>query len=243
MVPSIDASPGSPPVYGAPMRLLVVEDEPKMAQMLQRGLKEEGHEVDVCHSGEEALQQGVDVPYDCVVLDWGLPDKDGVAVLREWRSRGVMTPVLLLTARGSTGEKVTGLRAGADDYLVKPFHFDELLARLEALARRGAGEKASSTVGDLTLEVRRRVLRCGETEVSLTGREWALFSELLAQAGDAVSRTRLLLKVWGNDFDGTGNVVDVYVGYLRTKLERIGARRVSIEAVRGVGYRLLAKDA
>ncbi|MEW6434080.1 MAG: response regulator transcription factor [Myxococcota bacterium] len=225
------------------MRLLVVEDEPKMAQMLQRGLKEEGHEVDVCHTGETALQQGADVPYDCVVLDWGLPDKDGVAVLREWRSRGVMTPVLLLTARGTTGEKVTGLRAGADDYLVKPFHFDELLARLEALVRRGAGEKASGAVGDVTLEVRRRVLRRGEAEVSLTGREWALLSELVAQAGDAVSRTRLLLKVWGNDFDGTGNVVDVYVGYLRAKLGRIGAQRVSIEAVRGVGYRLLAKDA
>jgi DNA-binding response OmpR family regulator len=230
--------------YGAgPMRLLVVEDEPKMALMLQRGLKEEGHEVDVCHSGRAALQQGVDVPYDCVVLDWGLPDLDGVAVLREWRSRGVMTPVLLLTARGSTGEKVTGLRAGADDYLVKPFHFDELLARLEALARRGAGEKASSTLGDVTLEVRRRVLRRGEVEVSLTGREWALFSELSAQMGDAVSRTRLLLKVWGNDFDGTGNVVDVYVGYLRTKLERLGTKRLSVEAVRGVGYRLVvAKD-
>jgi two-component system OmpR family response regulator len=220
------------------MRLLVVEDEPKMAQMLQRGLGEEGHAVDVCRTGQEALRQGADVPYDCVVLDWGLPDQDGVTVLREWRSRGVMTPVLLLTARGSTGEKVTGLRAGADDYLVKPFQFDELLARLEALARRGAGDKAGSTVGDVSLEVRRRVLRCGDAEVSLTGREWALFSELLAQAGDAVSRTRLLMKVWGGDFEGTGNVVDVYVGYLRGKLERLGARRVSIEAVRGVGYRL-----
>jgi DNA-binding response OmpR family regulator len=221
------------------MRLLVVEDEPKMAQMLQRGLKEEGHEVDVCRSGEAALHQGVDVPYDCVVLDWGLPDRDGVEVLREWRGRGVMTPVLLLTARGSTGEKVTGLRAGADDYLVKPFHFDELLARLEALARRGAGEKGSSTIGDVTMETRRRVLRRGDAEVSLTGREWGLFGELVAQAGDAVSRTRLLLKVWGHDFDGTGNVVDVYVGYLRTKLDRLGTQRVALEAVRGIGYRLV----
>jgi DNA-binding response OmpR family regulator len=224
------------------MRLLVVEDEPKMAQMLRRGLKEEGHEVDVCASGEAALQQVVDVPYDCVVLDWGLPDIDGVALLRAWRGRGVMTPVLLLTARGTTGEKVTGLRAGADDYLVKPFQFDELLARLEALARRGAGEKASSTVGDVTLEVRRRVLRRGDAEVGLTGREWALFTELVAQAGDAVSRTRLLLKVWGGDFEGTGNVVDVYVGYLRTKLERLGTTKVSVESVRGVGYRLLVDE-
>ena len=112
------------------MRLLVVEDEPKMARMLQRGLSEEGHQVDVCVSGEAARQQAFDVPYDVVVLDWGLPDVDGVSVLRDWRTRGLQTPVLLLTARGSTGEKVTGLRAGADDYLVKPFDFDELLARL-----------------------------------------------------------------------------------------------------------------
>lgn len=222
------------------MRLFVVEDEPKMAQLLQRGLREEGHEVDVCGSGQAAIQQGVDVPYDCVVLDWGLPDLDGVAVLREWRARGVTTPVLLLTARGSTGEKVTGLRAGADDYLVKPFHFDELLARLEALARRGAGERAVGQLGDVTYEARRRVLKRGDVEVSLTGREWALFSELAAQAGDAVSRTRLLLKVWGHDFEGTGNVVDVYVGYLRTKLARLGTTRVTVEAVRGVGYRLVA---
>lgn len=243
MTPCTDAPPPGPMQYNAPMRLLVVEDEPRMAQMLQRGLSEEGHQVDVCHTGRAALEQGEQVPYDCVVLDWGLPDLDGVAVLREWRARGVTTPVLLLTARGSTGEKVTGLRAGADDYLVKPFDFDELLARLEALARRGAGEKATSTLGDVTVEARRRVLKRGEAEVSLTGREWALFSELAAQAGDAVSRTRLLLKVWGNDFDGTGNVVDVYVGYLRTKLERLGTRQLAVESVRGVGYRLAVAKA
>ena len=227
------------------MRLLVVEDEPKMARMLQRGLAEEGHQVDVCASGEAARQQALDVPYDVVLLDWGLPDVDGVSVLREWRQRGFTTPVLLLTARGSTGEKVTGLRAGADDYLVKPFDFDELLARLEALRRRSGPVEgaAPQTLGDCTLEVRRRVLRRGEREVTLTSREFALLTELMALGQDTATRSRLLLKVWGGDFEGTGNVVDVYVGYLRSKLERLGTTRVRIEAVRGVGYRLVVTAA
>jgi DNA-binding response OmpR family regulator len=222
------------------MRLLVVEDEPKMARMLQRGLAEEGHQVDVCATGESALQQALDVPYDAVVLDWGLPDMDGVSVLRTWRQRGLSTPVLLLTARGSTGEKVTGLRAGADDYLVKPFDFDELLARLEVLHRRsGPADVGLQTLADVTLEVRRRTLRRGEVEVTLTNREFGLLTELQALGGDAATRSRLLLKVWGGDFEGTGNVVDVYVGYLRAKLERLGTTRLKVEAVRGVGYRLV----
>lgn len=225
------------------MRLLVVEDEPKMARMLQRGLAEEGHQVDVCASGEAAQTQALDVPYDVVVLDWGLPDVDGVSVLRHWRQRGLTTPVLLLTARGTTGEKVTGLRAGADDYLVKPFDFDELLARLEALRRRsGPGTAtATQTLGDCTLEVRRRVLKRGTEEVTLTSREFALLTELMSLGHDTATRSRLLLKVWGGDFEGTGNVVDVYVGYLRSKLERLGTTAVQIEAVRGVGYRLVVR--
>jgi DNA-binding response OmpR family regulator len=221
------------------MRILVVEDEPKMARMLQRGLAEEGHQVDVCETGQSALTQGLEVAYDVVVLDWGLPDVDGVSVVRTWRARGNVTPVLMLTARGATGEKVTGLRAGADDYMVKPFDFDELLARLEALRRRGATAATSSELGDLSVDPKRRTLRLAETEVTLTGREFALFEELALHLGDAVSRTRLLAKVWGHEFEGTGNVVDVYVGYLRTKLERVGTTRVKLEAVRGVGYRLV----
>ncbi len=222
------------------MRLLVVEDEPKMARMLQRGLGEEGHQVDVCGTAEAALPQALDVPYDVVLLDWSLPDGDGVSVLRAWRQRGLQTPVLLLTARGSTGEKVTGLRAGADDYLVKPFAFEELLARLEALDRRGTpSEGANQALGDLQFDQRRRVLRRGEVEVALTSREFALLMELRAVGGDTSTRSRLLLKVWGGDFEGTGNVVDVYVGYLRSKLEKLKTTQVQIEAVRGVGYRLV----
>ncbi len=220
------------------MRFLVVEDEPKMARLLQRGLTEEGHQTDVCATGDEALTQAMNVPYDVVVLDWGLPGMDGVSVLREWRQRGLRVPVLLLTARGSTGEKVTGLRAGADDYLVKPFDFDELLARLEALGRRAEGA-ASDTLGDVTLDGKRRALRCGDVEVPLTAREYALLCELRALGGDTATRARLLQKVWGGDFEGTGNVVDVYVGYLRARLKQAGATRVRIEAVRGAGYRLV----
>jgi DNA-binding response OmpR family regulator len=159
--------------------------------------------------------------------------------VRDLRARHLVTPVLMLTARGATGEKVTGLRAGADDYLVKPFDFDELLARLEALRRRGASPAPERALGDVRLDPRRRTLTCGAADVTLTARELALFEELSSQPGDAVSRTRLLNRVWGNDFEGTGNVVDVYIGYLRTKLARVSSARVSIEAVRGVGYRLV----
>jgi DNA-binding response OmpR family regulator len=224
------------------MRLLVVEDEPRMAGLLQQGLAEEGHQVDLCGTAHTALEQATQVAYDVVVLDWMLPDGDGVSVVRQLRQRGLTTPVLMLTARGTTGEKVTGLKAGADDYLVKPFDFEELLARVEALLRRTPGDLGPSQLGDVTVAPRRRVLQCGGVEVTLTGREFALFEALSRDLGDAVSRTRLLGQVWGADFDGTGNVLDVYVGYLRTKLTRLGTRRLSLESVRGIGYRLRVSE-
>jgi DNA-binding response OmpR family regulator len=173
-----------------------------------------------------------------VILDWSLPDLDGVSVLREWRARGLRTPVLLLTARGSTGEKVTGLRAGADDYLVKPFDFAELLARVEALHRRSGGQPGAA-LGPLALDPRRRALVKGAAAETLTAREYALLAELAANQGEVLSRSRLIEAVWGRDFDGNANVVDVYVGYVRQKLERLGAPGVQIQAVRGVGYRLV----
>lgn len=226
------------PAYGGGVKLLLVEDEASMARLLQRGLSEEGHQVDVCARGEDARRQAVEIAYDVVLLDWSLPDVDGVSVLRSWREQGLTTPVLMLTARGSTGEKVTGLRAGADDYLVKPFDFDELLARLEALARRGGGGQANPSLGGVTLDVRRRALARGARSTSLTAREFALAAELWGHPGDVLSRTRLLSAVWGSDFEGQPNVVDVYVGYLRSKLEELEARDVEISAVRGIGYRL-----
>lgn len=220
------------------VKLLLVEDEAQMARLLQRGLSEEGHQVDVCARGEDALNQAANVSYDVILLDWSLPDLDGVSVLRQWREDGLSTPVLMLTARGSTGEKVTGLRAGADDYLVKPFDFDELLARLEALSRRGAGSAPTSQVGSVMLDTKKRSLVRGTQEVTLTAREFALANELWSHGGDVLSRSRLLSSVWGTDFDGLPNVVDVYVGYLRTKLSELGATDVEISAVRGIGYRL-----
>jgi DNA-binding response OmpR family regulator len=228
----------SGPAYGTGVKLLLVEDEASMARLLQRGLSEEGHQVDVCARGADALRQAVEIAYDVVLLDWSLPDLDGVSVLRAWREQGLTTPVLMLTARGSTGEKVTGLRAGADDYLVKPFDFDELLARLEALARRGSGGRPNPTLGGVTLDVRKRQLVHQERTAPLTAREFALASELWAHPGDVLSRSRLLSAVWGTDFDGLPNVVDVYVGYLRTKLSELGAGAIEIAAVRGIGYRL-----
>jgi two-component system, OmpR family, response regulator len=220
------------------MKLLLVEDEERVARMLARGLGEEGHQVDVVGTGLQARDQALAVPYDVVLLDWSLPDLDGVSVLREWRSRGLRTPVLLLTARGSTGEKVTGLRAGADDYLVKPFAFDELLARVEALHRRG-GASDAFVLGAATLDARRRAIVLGAKAEPLTAREFALLSELASHAGEVLSRSKLVQTVWGPDFDGNTNVVDVYVGYLRTKLDRLGVVGLEIQAVRGVGYRLV----
>jgi DNA-binding response OmpR family regulator len=220
------------------MKLLIVEDEPRMARLLQQGLTEEGHQVDVCGRADEALPQAESIAYDVILLDWGLPDQDGVSLLRTWRSRGLRTPVLLLTARGSTGEKVVGLRAGADDYLVKPFDFDELLARAEALSRRSGGAQPVRRAGALEVDLGRQVLRHGQVEVPLTRREFALLEAFLARAGDVLTRAELLAAVWGESFDGSPNVVDVYVGYLRQKLERVGSTDASIESVRGLGYRL-----
>jgi two-component system OmpR family response regulator len=174
-----------------------------------------------------------------VLLDWSLPDLDGVSVLREWRARGVRTPVLLLTARGATSEKVTGLRSGADDYLVKPFAFDELLARIEALHRRDSSD-AAARLGSVVVDARRRALVCGERSVPLTQREFQLLSELAACQGEVMTRSHILRAVWGSELETNANVVDVYVGYLRSKLERLGAEGVAIESVRGVGYRLRA---
>lgn len=220
------------------MQLLLVEDEDRLAKVLIQGLREEGHRVDLCTSGEQALGQARDIDYDAIILDWMLPDLDGVSVLRRWRDAGLRTPVLMLTARGSVGERVTGLKAGADDYLVKPFAFAELLARLEALHRRGAGQLDVFRAGPVTVDGRRRVLVGPDGELGLTPREYALACELFGRAGEVNSRSHLLGAVWGSNFDGDPNILDVYVGYLRGKLARVAGEAVEIETVRGIGYRL-----
>ncbi|NVJ24459.1 MULTISPECIES: response regulator transcription factor [Myxococcus] len=224
------------------MKLLLVEDEETMVALLRQGLEEEGHEVLVCHQGRVTLRQDELEHFDVILLDWSLPDQDGVSVLRQWREAGLQTPVLMLTARGTPGEKVTGLRAGADDYLSKPFDFDELLARLEALHRRDDQQGGPVRMGTVLLDARRRVLRRGTQEESLTAREFSLMSSLARHPGTQQVRARLMAQAWGPHFEGSPNVLEVYVGYLRAKLERLGARDVSIRAVRGVGYTLLIEQ-
>lgn len=222
------------------MKLLLVEDEASLARSLGQGLREEGHQVDLCTTGAQADRQARDIDYDAVVLDWMLPDTDGVTILRQWRDQGMRTPVLMLTARGTVGERVTGLRAGADDYLVKPFEFAELLARLEALHRRGSGQLELHRAGSVTVDGRRRVLAGPEGELGLTPREYALACELWSHAGEVVARSHLLDAVWGTGYTGDPNVLDVYVGYLRGKLARVAGEALAIKAVRGIGFRLLA---
>lgn len=221
------------------MRILVVEDEPRMNQLLRRGLTEDGHTVDACRTAADARQCVRYTDYDAIVLDWGLPDEDGLSLLRQWRADGLGTPVLMLTARGTSGETVLGLRTGADDYLTKPFDFEEFVARLEALHRRaGGGVSGDVELGDVSFRRSQRELVRGDAAVPLTGREFQLLSALMERSGDVLPRVELMAKVWGPNFDGEPNVVDVYVGYLRSKLRQVGTERVSIATVRGAGYRL-----
>ncbi len=222
------------------MKILIVEDEERMARLLRRGLQEEGHSVDLCAAADAAADQALDISYDVILLDWMLPDQDGLTLLRGWRQRGLRTPVMMLTARGTTGEKVTGLRAGADDFMAKPFDFEELLARIEALHRRGGSHQQTAQLGSLTLDARRRVLQGPMGETPLTAREFELLSELSGHRGEVLTRSRLLSTVWGTDFEGSPNVVDVYVGYLRAKIDQLAGGGVSLQTVRGIGYRLVA---
>jgi two-component system OmpR family response regulator len=222
------------------MLVLVVEDEPKMAQLLKRGLTEEGHAADVAPTGEDALWMARAREYDAIVLDVMLPGLDGFAVCRELRAREVWTPVLFLTARDAVGDRVEGLDTGADDYLVKPFSFAELLARLRALARRVPHERpAVLEVGDLRLDpATRRAWRKG-AELDLSAKEFSLLALFMRRAGDTLTRTELLDGAWDMAFESRSNIVDVYVRYLREKVDRpFGAN--SLETVRGVGYRLRA---
>jgi two-component system, OmpR family, response regulator len=224
------------------VKILLVEDDEAIGIALQRGLTEEGHTVDWCTRGRTARDQAQQIDYDVVVLDWSLPDYDGLHLLRDWRERGLHVPVLMLTARGSVPERVLGLREGADDYVVKPFDFDELLARLEALFRRAEGTLETGRVGSVELDARRRVLRRAREEQPLTPREYALAAELFRHRGEVMTRRHLLEHVWGTDYDTDANVLDVYVGYLRRKLERLAADDVELRAVRGVGFRLVARE-
>jgi two-component system OmpR family response regulator len=220
------------------MRVLVVEDEPKMATLVARGLREEGHAADVAARGEDALWMANSAPYDAIVLDVMLPGLDGFATCRQLREQGVWVPVLMLTARDAVGDRVDGLDAGADDYLLKPFSFAELLARLRALVRRAPAERPTLLeAGDLHLDPAARRAWRGKTELELSAKEFALLELLLRRRGEALSRGQLLEGAWELGFESRSNLVDVYVRYLRDKIDRPFGRH-SIETVRGVGYRL-----
>jgi two-component system, OmpR family, response regulator len=220
------------------MRVLVVEDEVKMAGLIRRGLREEGLAADVAIKGEDALWMAQATSYDAIVLDVMLPGIDGFETCRRLRSEGVWSPVLMLTARGGVEDRVAGLDGGADDYLVKPFSFSELLARLRALARRGPVEQATVlAVGDLRLDPAAHRVWRGGREIELSAKEFALLETFMRRAGEVLSRYQLLEHAWDYEYENRSNVVDVYVRYLREKVDRPFGTD-SIETVRGVGYRL-----
>ncbi len=220
------------------MRILIVEDEPRMATLLARGMRDEGYAVDVAHDGVDGLWMGTEIDYDAVVLDGMLPGLDGVDVCRELRARDRWTPVLMLTARDAIDDRVVGLDAGADDYLPKPFSFAELMARVRSLVRRGGGSRPNVLqVGDLRLDPATHRAWRGDVLLALSPKEMALLELFMRHPGEVLTRTQMLEHVWDFAYDGLSNVVDQYVLYLRRKIDRPFGRE-DLETVRGVGYRL-----
>lgn len=222
------------------MRLLVIEDNPKMAALIKKGLAEQGYAVDVAHSGHDGEFMAAGEAYDAVVLDLMLPDQDGLIVCRNLRRRGVHTPVLMLTALSTTQDKVTGLDAGADDYLAKPFEFDELVARIRALLRRGQGREAATLkFEDIEMDLLKRTATRAGKKIKLTAKEFALLEYLLRHPNRVLSRTAIGAHVWDMNFEPESNVIDVYVSMLRRRVDK-GFDRQLIHTVIGAGYMLSA---
>jgi two-component system OmpR family response regulator len=224
--------------HAADMRVLIVEDEVKLAGLIRRGLRDDGVAADVAIKGEDALWMAGSTDYDAIVLDVMLPGLDGFEVCRRLREDGVWSPVLMLTARDAIEDRVTGLDTGADDYLTKPFAFDELSARLRALSRRGALERpAVLDAGDLHLDPASKRVWRDETDISLSAKEFALLETFMRRLGQVLDRFQLLEHVWDDEYENRSNVIDVYVRYVREKIDRpFGVE--SIETIRGAGYRL-----
>jgi DNA-binding response OmpR family regulator len=220
------------------MRVLVVEDSRRLAGIIRRGLLEEGYTVDNAYDGEEAQYMAETTPFDLIVLDIMLPKKDGLAVCRDLRAKGVSAPILMLTAKDSVEDKVTGLDSGADDYLVKPFAFSELLARLRALLRREVLPRVQKfQVGNLTLDPQSREVWRDDVRLELTAKEYAILEYFMRRPNAVVTRTMLGESVWDYEFDGLSNIIDVYIRRLRQKVDRDGQPSL-IQTVRGAGYRL-----
>jgi heavy metal response regulator len=222
------------------MRVLLVEDEPKIADFIRRGLTEDGHAVDVAGDGEEALDWPSVADFDVIILDVMLPVRDGLDVCRTLRRRGLQTPVLMLTARDAIDDRVRGLDSGADDYLVKPFAFAELLARIRALVRRPAAlQGARLEAGDLALDTATRLVTRASRAVALTTKEYAILEYLMRHPNQVLTRTMIAEHVWNYDFDSESNVIDVHIRNLRRKIDD-GFPEKLIQTVRGAGYRIAA---
>ncbi|MGZ4970587.1 MAG: response regulator transcription factor [Methylobacter sp.] len=223
------------------MRVLLVEDDERIVDFVQRGLKAEGYSVEVARSGKEAVALGSEGQFQAIILDLGLPDFNGRQVCERLRGNGVTTPILMLTARDAVQDKVTGLRSGADDYMTKPFAFEELLARIEALMRRRSGEIKLDTkelrIADLLLNGETHEVRRGETLIDLTPKEFALLECFMRMPGKVLSRTRILEQVWGYSADPLTNVVDVYIRQLRRKIDDDYELKL-LKTVRGFGYKM-----
>jgi len=224
------------------MRILVVEDEEKVASFVKKGLEQSSYTVDTVTTGDDALAFALATAYDAIILDIMLPGRDGLSVVRELRSRGISTPVLALTARGSLEDKIHGLDSGCDDYLPKPFAFDELLARLRALLRRQPASRAVKLeYSGVALDpVTRAITRDGKP-IELTNKEYALLELLLRHPGQVFTRTAILESVWGYDFDAGSNVLEVYMNFLRKKIDAVGKKKL-LHTVRGVGYVLREEE-
>lgn len=218
------------------MKLLIAEDDADLNEIIVKKLRAEGFDVDACFDGEAALEHMLYADYDVAVLDIMMPVLDGVEAVRRLRAKENATPVIFLTARDAVADKVDGLDAGANDYVVKPFSFDELIARIRAVARTASGNpSAHLALDDLTLDLQSHIVRRGGEEITLTGKEYALLEYLLINKGSILSREKIVSHVWGYDYEGGLNVVDVYMNYLRRKLDE-GHERKLIHTVRGMGY-------
>ncbi|MES2069306.1 MAG: response regulator transcription factor [Pseudomonadota bacterium] len=221
------------------MRILVVEDEPGIAGFMREGLTEAGYAVDLAIDGEAGLSYATNGPYDMIVLDILLPKRNGLSVLARLRAEGNRVPILLLTAKDTVDDRIAGLDAGADDYLVKPFAFSELLARIRALLRRPPLQTGTELkTANLTMDLSKREVRRADKIIALSPREFSLLEYLMRHPSQVLTRTQIAERVWNYDFYGDLNVIDVYIGYLRRKLNQIGQAPI-IHTVRGVGYRLI----
>lgn len=223
------------------MKLLVIEDEKKIADLINKGLSEQGYSVDTLHDGTEGLERASTQPYDAIVLDIMLPGRDGLSVLRALRERNIATPVMVLTARGAVNERVEGLNAGADDYMAKPFSMDELIARLRALMRRVTGETISLyKSGELSMNLVTREVVRGNRKIELTAREFRLLEYLMRAPDQVLTRSQIIERVWEYHFDPGTNLVDVYIQRLRRKVDD-GESHKMIQTIRGVGYSIVPK--